>query len=103
MTQELLPLYLSLIPTPPTQASGVSSHRHCSCTFLRGTWRDGANKTPAILAAVWEVGAALEGKPRAELRGHVDSHLPEVTNVLGFPQKMVKGSLEPSFTPTPAA
>lgn len=67
---------------------------------FRGTWGDGANKTPAILAAAWEVGAALEGKARAELRGDTESHLPEVADVLGFPQRMVKGSLEPSFTPT---
>lgn len=57
------------------------------------------NKTPAIQASAWEAVATWERKvrpeqSRAELSGERESHLPEVADVFGFPQKMVKGSLE---------
>lgn len=46
---------------------------------------------PAHQAATWE------GKTRGKLRGDRKSHLPEVAEVLGFPQRMAKG--EPGSPP----
>lgn len=101
MTWELLPLFfLPLIPTliPASGDSRCTYVPHALSAGERGEgwtrWGERSTRHSSCCLGGRGGCAGEEGEARAELKV-AGNTLPQVADVFGFPQKMVKGSLEP--------